>query len=78
MLYHEATFGSDELLRARQTLHSTAAQAATLALKAGVGKLLIGHFSARYKELEPLLEEAASVFSQAELATEGRVFSIKE
>ena len=78
VLYHEATFGSDELLRARQTLHSTAAQAATLALKAGDGKLLIGHFSARYKELEPLLEEAASVFSQAELATEGRVFSIKE
>lgn len=71
LLYHEATFLHDMKDRATQTYHSTAKQAAQTALDAGVKKLLIGHFSARYKQLEPLLEEARTVFSNTDLALEG-------
>lgn len=76
LLYHEATFMHDMLARATQTHHSTALQAAEVAVKTGAKKLLIGHFSSRYKTLIPLLEEAKSVFPETELATEGRTFSI--
>lgn len=76
LLYHEATFMNDLLARAVETHHTTALQAAEIALKANVKKLLIGHFSARYKTLEGLLEEARSVFKQTELAIEGKVFLV--
>ncbi len=76
VLYHEATFTSDMQERATTTYHSTARQAAQLAKKAQVGKLLIGHFSARYRELAPLLREAREVFPETELAIEGRRFGI--
>ena len=76
ILYHEATFGADEHLKAIETKHSTAGQAAEIARKAQVRKLLIGHFSARYKELEPLREEAKDIFPDVELAIEGSVFVI--
>ncbi|HEX8040545.1 MAG TPA: ribonuclease Z [Chryseosolibacter sp.] len=78
ILYHEATFGEDEQQKARETRHSTAAQAATLAKKAEVRKLLIGHFSARYKELDALEEEAKNIFQPVALATEGSVFTIQD
>jgi ribonuclease Z len=78
ILYHEATFGLDEHLKALETQHSTAAQAATLAKKAEVQRLLIGHFSARYKDLTPLVDEARLIFPPAELATEGTMFSIRD
>ncbi len=71
LLYHEATFLHDMKERALQTYHTTAKQAAQTALDAGVNKLLIGHFSARYKQLEPLLEEARTVFPNTDLALEG-------
>ena len=76
LLYHEATFGHDLLDRAVTTYHTTARQAGQIALLAQTKKLLIGHFSARYKELTPLLEEAADVFSKTELALEGKKFLI--
>jgi ribonuclease Z len=76
LLYHESTFLQDMLDRANETFHTTALQAATLATKVGVRRLLIGHFSARYKELTPLLEEAQSVFKATQLAMEGETFSI--
>ncbi|MGI4885486.1 MAG: ribonuclease Z [Janthinobacterium lividum] len=76
VLYHEATFLDDLHVRAAQTHHSTARQAAQLARDAGVGRLLIGHFSSRYKALEPLLHEAQAVFPTAELATEGLMVSV--
>ena len=76
VLYHEATFLEDMHVRAAQTHHSTARQAAQLARDAGVGRLLIGHFSSRYKTLEPLLHEAQAVFPTAELATEGLMVSV--
>ena len=76
LLYHEATFLNDMLLRAQETHHTTALQAAEIALKANVKKLLISHFSARYKTLESLLEEARTVFSETQLAIEGATFVI--
>lgn len=78
MLYHEATFTEDEAAKASETLHSTARQAGTIAQKAGVTKLLVGHFSARYKDLEPILNEAREVFKNTELAIEGLEFSLAE
>ena len=71
MLYHESTFMEEHADRAANTWHSTAKEAAQIALRAGVGKLLLGHFSIRYKALEPLLAEAQSVFKNACLAKEG-------
>ena len=55
-----------------------AAEAAMLAKKAGVSKLVIGHFSARYKDLTPLAEEAMNIFKPVELAIEGESFRIQD
>ncbi|HKR04814.1 MAG TPA: ribonuclease Z [Bacteroidia bacterium] len=76
ILYHEATFLHDMAERAKATYHTTSLQAAELAKKAEVKKLLIGHFSARYKNLSLLLDEAKSVFQNTELALEGLRFAI--
>lgn len=76
MLYHEATFLNNMLDRALETHHTTALQAGQVALETGAKRLLIGHFSARYKTLNELLEEAQSVFPKTELAVEGRTFFI--
>lgn len=76
LLYHEATFMDDRVERARETYHSTARQAGIIARNAGVQRLIIGHFSARYKNLYPLLDEAKSEFNQVTLALEGDRFSI--
>jgi ribonuclease Z len=78
LLYHEATFTEDEISKARETFHSTARQAATIAQKANADKLLLGHFSARYRELDPILDEAKEVFDNCELAVEGMEFTIQE
>jgi len=75
-LYHEATFLHEMLERANQTHHTTALQAAETAIKTGAKKLLIGHFSSRYKTLQPLLEEAVSAFENTQLAQEGITFQI--
>lgn len=76
LLYHEATFLDDNAQRAAEVYHSTAKQAATLAAKAGVGRLLIGHFSSRYKQFDLFLEEARAVFPETYLATEGETTAI--
>jgi ribonuclease Z len=78
LLYHEATFLNNMLDRAIETHHTTALQAAQVALTTNVKKLLIGHFSARYKTLTELLDEARSIFPETELAIEGRTFIIGE
>ena len=75
-MYHEATFMNDMLNRAVETFHTTSLQAGEIAVKAGVKQLLLGHFSARYRELEPLLAECKSVFANSKLATEGLTFEI--
>lgn len=76
LLYHEATYAEDMKGRASETFHSTAMEAATLAKKAGAKKLLLGHFSARYKELDKLKEEAARIFPEVELAIDNMVVEI--
>ena len=78
MLYHEATFMDDMQKRAADTKHSTTKQAAKIAQMANVRNLIIGHFSARYKDVEPLLEEAREIFERTELAVEGRLFEFKD
>lgn len=78
VLYHEATFIQEDEIKAKETMHSTALHAAQIANKAEVKKLLIGHFSARYKELTTLLKEAEARFSNTHLAQEGETFTIEE
>lgn len=76
LLYHEATFANEQEERAKTTFHSTAKQAAQIAKNAEVKKLIIGHFSNRYSNLQTLLAEAKEVFENTELANEGNVFLI--
>jgi ribonuclease Z len=76
LLYHEATFDDEHDSLARETGHSTARHAATVALEAGVKKLILGHFSARYKSPETLVEEARQVFPQTEAACEGNTYDV--
>ncbi len=76
LLYHESTFMEDMSERATATFHSTGLQAARIAKKSGSSRLIIGHFSARYRDLQPLLDEARSEFPETELAIEGSTFSI--
>ncbi|MCZ2248736.1 MAG: ribonuclease Z [Bacteroidia bacterium] len=76
LLYHEATFMHDLLKRANETYHTTAKQAAIVAKICKVQKLLIGHFSARYNDLNPLLEEARQEFKETYLAIEGESFML--
>lgn len=76
LLYHEATFAEDLAAMAKQTGHSTAREAATVALEAGVKKLILGHFSSRYKDLSVILSQAKDVFFNTELVEDGRVFDI--
>lgn len=78
LVYHEATFTTGDETKARETRHSTAAEAADIARKAGVKKLVIGHFSARYKDLNLLLAEATRIFPSTALALEGETFEITD
>lgn len=71
LLYHEATFGRDDLLRARQTHHSTTEQAARIALAAHARRLLIGHYSARLKDESAYLQEAQAIFPDTIFGHEG-------
>lgn len=78
LLYHEATFSHEMLTRAKETFHTTALEAGQTALAVGAKKLLLGHYSARYKEaaLLELLAEAQSVFSEAALSVEGQWYEV--
>lgn len=76
LLFHEATFGNDAVKRARETYHTTAAEAATIARDAQVKKLMIGHYSARYTDVRVLLDEAKEIFPNTVLANEGLVYRI--
>jgi ribonuclease Z len=76
LVYHEATFLEEHAERAKFTFHSTAIQAASIAKAANAKVLVIGHFSSRYKTVEPFLAEAQSVFSNTFLAQEGESFTI--
>lgn len=76
VLYHEATFGTEYAARAKETMHSTAAQAAEMARLAEAKRLVIGHFSSRYNDDTPLLDEAKAIFPNTLLAKEGLTISL--
>jgi ribonuclease Z len=76
MLYHETTYLKDLKERAESRFHSTTEQAANIALKANVTKLLIGHFSSKYEKLDEFLTEARAVFPNTDLAIEGVTYTI--
>ncbi len=78
LLYHEATFMTEHMDKAEITLHSTARQAAEIAKKANAKHLMLGHFSARYKELESLRAEAAEEFQNCRLAIEGETTDLAD
>ncbi len=75
-LYHESTYGEDNLLKAEKYCHSTARQAALVARDAGVRQLLLGHYSSRYENEQVLLDEAREVFENAHLTDEMCVFDV--
>ncbi|HEV3324791.1 MAG TPA: ribonuclease Z [Puia sp.] len=76
LLYHETTYLKDLEVQAGQRFHSTTTQAATIALQAGVQRLLIGHFSSKYEKLHAFEQEAREVFPNTELAVEGVTYKI--
>ncbi len=76
LMYHEATYLNADAAKAARWYHSTAAEAAMVAVKANVKQLLIGHFSSKYKELTEFLTEAAAVFPNVRLAEEGMSYEI--
>lgn len=76
LLYHEATFAEDRKANAVTTGHATAREAAGVARRAGAKKLILGHFSARYKDVSPLVEEARAVFQNTEAAEELKRYKI--
>jgi len=76
LVYHEATFLEAEIERAKKTFHSTAKQAATIASKAQIKQLLLGHFSARYGNTDGFIEEANPIFQNTLVAQEGQTYKI--
>ncbi|MBS3914877.1 MAG: ribonuclease Z [Bacteroidetes bacterium] len=76
LLYHESTFLHDLKKRALETFHTTAKEAGITAKNAGVKKLLVGHFSARYHTIEELTLEAREVFPNTEAAEEGKTYQV--
>lgn len=76
VLYHESTYASDYADRARMYFHSTAKEAAEVAKAAHVGKLLLGHYSARYNDESKILMEARAVFPNSFLTKEGMTVSV--
>lgn len=76
VLYHESTFLESEESLAQKTLHSTAKEAARIALKANVKQLILGHYSTRYESISLFKEEAATIFSEVALAEDGKTFEL--
>jgi len=77
VLYHEATFLQEHAKVAAATKHSTAREAAQIALEAEVGCLILGHFSTRYDNFEEFKKEAAEIFPAVELAEDGKIFDFQ-
>ncbi len=76
LIYHESTFLNSEKERAKQTYHSTAEQAAKMAALLGAKKLILGHYSSRYTDLQPFIEQAKPFFENVILADEGMVVAL--
>ena len=78
LLYHEATFLQKDVKLAHQTFHSTAAEAAMLAVKCNARRLLLGHFSVRYKSSALFLEEARNIFPESYVVEDGDVYTVEQ
>ncbi|QSE96252.1 ribonuclease Z [Fulvivirga lutea] len=78
LLYHEATFLADKAKWAHLTFHSTTHEAGKIAKAANVGQLLIGHYSARYKDVTPFVEEAREIFANTILSEEGQLIEVED
>lgn len=76
LLYHEATFAADDQELAKITGHSTSADAARTAVEAGAKRLIIGHFSARYRDIGKLVAESAAIFPDTEAAIDGKSYEV--
>ena len=76
LLYHEATFLDDRKDLAKKTMHATTKQAATIAKDANVKRLILGHYSGRYKNISEFKEEAQIVFTNTHLAEPGKIFTV--
>ena len=76
LLYHESTFMDSDQKRATDTFHSTGSEAGQIAKISGVKKLLLGHFSSRYVDLEPMLAEAQVYFKESALSEEGQTYAV--
>jgi ribonuclease Z len=77
MLYHEATYAAEERKLAKERGHASTVYAAKVAEMAGAGRLLIGHFSSRYRDFSALLEECREIFPATDIAEEGKTFLIE-
>lgn len=78
LLYHETTYSTREAMFAKGRGHSTTIEAAKVAAKAEAKRLIIGHFSSRYKSHETLVEECRTIFPNSDIAAEGMTFNIEE
>ncbi|MBN2214977.1 MAG: ribonuclease Z [Bacteroidales bacterium] len=78
LLYHEATFMDKDKKLAKLTMHSTAAQAAGIAKLANAGRLLIGHFSSRYKDIDALVSEAKTIFANTDAVEDGNQYHVSQ
>lgn len=78
LLYHETTYSTSEAIFAKGRGHSTTIEAAKVAAKAEAKRLIIGHFSSRYKSHETLVEECRTIFPNSDIAAEGMTFNIEE
>ena len=78
LLYHETTYSTREAMFAKGRGHSTTVEAAKVAAKAEAKRLIIGHFSSRYKEHDTLCAECREIFPNTEIAAEGMTFNIEE
>jgi ribonuclease Z len=77
LMYHETTYLDDQAEKAEARFHSTSTQAATIALKANTGRLLLGHFSSKYPDLSPFETEARQTFPASEISREGVTYLVK-
>ena len=76
LIYHESSFLEEDRKRADQTKHSTASDAAKIAKMAKANKLVLGHFSARYKDVSRFEEEAKEIFKNVQLAKDGLILKV--
>jgi ribonuclease Z len=77
LIYHESTYLDDQQEKAKMRFHCTSSQAAMIAVKSKVGRLLLGHYSSKYDDIQPFETEARLIFRETEASREGVTYLIK-